>query len=266
MPKFKPDRFYVLDGGFNTRLAQYEPSAANGDDPLWGGCATLRNSGAVTKAHKDFIEAGAQIIETNTYQTSPELFLRHLGSEFRDVPPIVGALEMYERAVRLAREAAEGTEALVAGSVGPYGACLGDGSEYTGSYVTEGKIDAEGLEKWHFERIKRLEEAGVDLLAVETVPTVVEALAVLNVVEKFPDATCWISFQCRDGERTARGERFDDVVRQVLSHPAASTRLLAIGVNCCDPADVSPLLRLANKGGIWCSDEKSWLIKRQLIF
>ena len=66
--------------------------------------------------------------------------------------------------------------------------------------------------------------------------------------DKFPDATCWISFQCRDGERTARGELFDDVVRQVLSHPAASTRLLAIGVNCCDPDNVSPLLRLANKG------------------
>ena len=182
MPKFKPDRFYVLDGGFNTRLSHYEPSAANGDDPLWGGSATLRNPGAVRKAHKDFIEAGAQIIETNTYQTSPELFLQHLGSELRDAPPIVGALEMYERAVRLAREAAEGTETLVAGSVGPYGACLGDGSEYTGSYVTEGKMDAEGLEKWHFERIKRLEEAGVDLLAVETIPTVVEALAILNVI------------------------------------------------------------------------------------
>ena len=86
------------------------------------------------------------------------------------MPPVLGARGMYERAVRLAREAAEGTEALVAGSVGPYGACLGDGSEYTGSYVTGGAIDAEGLEKWHFERIKRLEQAGVDLLAVETIP------------------------------------------------------------------------------------------------
>ena len=249
MPKFNPDRFYVLDGGFNTRLAHYEPSAADGSDPLWGGSATLKNPAAVRKAHRDFIDAGAQIIETNTYQTSPELFVEHLGSEFRDdVPPIVGALGMYERAVRLAREAAEGTGTLVAGSVGPYGACLGDGSEYTGGYVAEGRIDAEGLERWHFERVKRLEEAGVDLLAVETLPTVVEALAVLNVVEKFPDAQCWISFQCRDGERTARGERFDDVVRQVLSHPAASTRLLAIGVNCCDPDNVSSLLKLANKG------------------
>ena len=61
MPKFKPDRFYVLDGGFNTRLAHYEPSASNGDDPLWGGSATLRNPASVRKAHKDFIEVGAQV-------------------------------------------------------------------------------------------------------------------------------------------------------------------------------------------------------------
>ena len=40
MPSFKRDRFYVLDGGFNTRLCHYEPSAGNGDDPLWGGSAT----------------------------------------------------------------------------------------------------------------------------------------------------------------------------------------------------------------------------------
>ena len=68
MPKFTPDRFYVLDGGFNTRLAQYEPSAANGEDPLWGGSATLRNPGAVRKAHRDFIEAGAQLPAPTRYQ------------------------------------------------------------------------------------------------------------------------------------------------------------------------------------------------------
>ena len=60
MPSFKRDRFYVLDGGFNTRLCHYEPSAGNGDDPLWGGSATLRNPEAVKKAHRDFLEAGAQ--------------------------------------------------------------------------------------------------------------------------------------------------------------------------------------------------------------
>ena len=82
----------------------------------------------------------------------------------------------------------------------------------------------------------------------------------LNVVEKFPDAQCWISFQCRDARTTASGEGFADVVRRVLSHPAAATRLLAIGVNCCDPEHVAPLLRLANEGGSLGSCYSRWVL------
>jgi S-methylmethionine-dependent homocysteine/selenocysteine methylase len=76
--------------------------------------------------------------------------------------------------------AAADHDVLVAGSVGPYGACLGDGSEYTGDYV-DTKMTGKQLESWHFERIKRLCEAGVDLLAVETIPSVVEAKGKANI-------------------------------------------------------------------------------------
>ncbi len=75
--------------------------------------------------------------------------------------------------------------------------------------------------------------------------------AILNVVDRFPSATCWISFQCRDGAHTARGERFDDAVRQLIAHPASATRLLAVGVNCTRPRDVAPLLKLANTVNNW---------------
>ena len=50
----------------------------------------------------------------------------------------------------------------------------GDGSEYTGSYIDD--MTTEDLELWHFERIKRLCAAGADLFAVETIPSIIEAL------------------------------------------------------------------------------------------
>ena len=57
---------------------------------------------------------------------------------------------------------------LIAGSVGPYGACQHDGSEYHGNYVDH--MSSEELVKWHRPRVARLLEAGADILACETLP------------------------------------------------------------------------------------------------
>ena len=57
---------------------------------------------------------------------------------------------------------------LIAGSVGSYGACLHDSSEYTGKYVDY--VSKEEMRSWHLPRIKALLETGVDILACETIP------------------------------------------------------------------------------------------------
>ena len=68
-------------------------------------------------------------------------------------------------------------EGWVAGSVGPYGAMLADGSEYTGGYVAEVGVGA--LRAFHRPRMALLAEAGADVLACETVPAAAEAEALL---------------------------------------------------------------------------------------
>jgi len=79
----------------------------------------------------------------------------------------------------------------VAGSVGPYGACLHDGSEYSGSYIST--MTVEELKRWHLPRIRLLVEASVDLLAVETIPSKVEAMAVLSVLNReFPHIPAYV--------------------------------------------------------------------------
>lgn len=58
-------------------------------------------------------------------------------------------------------------------SIGPYGAHLHDGSEYTGSYADVVSKDA--IKKWHRVRLDAVIDAGVDALAIETIPCLVSA-------------------------------------------------------------------------------------------
>lgn len=84
----------------------------------------------------------------------------------------------------------------MAGSVGPYGACLCDGSEYRGDYITQ--VTKDQLIAWHRPRIASLVHAGVDLLAVETIPAAAEAAAVLQLLaDEFPQTKAWVSFSCK---------------------------------------------------------------------
>lgn len=84
---------------------------------------------------------------------------------------------------------------LIAGSVGPFGAGLHDGSEYRGEYVET--TSAATMMTWHSPRVEALLGAGVDLLAFETIPALAEAEVLLNLLKKYPKARAWLSFSCK---------------------------------------------------------------------
>ena len=93
------------------------------------------------------------------------------------------AVGLLGRSVELARRAcheqASHRPLWVAASVGPYGAALADGSEYRGDY---GLSRAE-LVRFHRPRMQILADAGPDVLALETVPDVREAEAMLDALD-----------------------------------------------------------------------------------
>ena len=107
---------------------------------------------------------------------------------------------------RKAREAylAENPQAgtlLVAGSVGPYGAYLADGSEYRGDY----QRSAEEFQAFHRPRVEALLDAGADLLACETLPNFAEISALAELLTAYPRARAWFSFTLRDSEHLSDG-------------------------------------------------------------
>lgn len=240
-------RVLVLDGGFSTQLASQVDMISDGD-PLWSARFLQTHPEAVYKAHLDFLRAGADVISTNTYQASVGGFVKHLG-----VTPEEG-IGIIRRAVDLAKRARDtyveecrqsGTQAravLVAGSVGPYGAHLNDGSEYDGTYAD--KTSVETMREWHTPRIKTLIESGVDLLAIETIPCQKEAEVLVEMIKEYPTVKAWLSFSCADEETLAHGENFVKAARKCYdSNPE---QLIAIGVNCCSPNIVGKLFEAVN--------------------
>ncbi|MHC6218878.1 homocysteine S-methyltransferase [Arthrobacter sp. MMS24-S77] len=226
----------TLDGALATEL---EARGCNLEDPLWSAKVLLEQPQLIKQVHRDYFGAGAKVAITASYQATPQGFGQRGVCE-------VEALELVALSVRLADDArreylAENPEAgplLIAGSVGPYGAYLADGSEYRGDY-TLSRIE---FMEFHRPRIAALVEAGVDLLACETLPSVSEAKALLALVEEF-NVEAWFSFTLRDGEHISDGTTLADVARLCATQP----RVVAIGVNCVPLELVSPSLRALRK-------------------
>ena len=149
---------------------------------LWSALALIAAPDVVREVHADYLGAGARVITTNTYQAT-------LPALIRSGEDVAGARGVIAAGVRLAKEAAHRFETehpeepvLVAGGLGPYGAYLADGSEYTGAYDIDIPEDP-GFREVHLPRIEVLVGEGIDLFALETLPRLDEAQALLAMVK-----------------------------------------------------------------------------------
>jgi homocysteine S-methyltransferase len=228
----------VLDGGLATEL---EKRGADLDDPLWSARFLIEDPDLIREVHRDYYVAGADVAITASYQASfPGLARRGLSAR--------AAERLMVDSVRIAREAREAfwsdaanragrVRPLVAASIGPYGAHLHDGSEYRGDY----EVGREELMLFHRERMAVLANAGADLLACETIPSRLEAEALLELLEEIPGVRAWMSFSCRDAVHISDGTAFVDCV--ALTN--ASACIVGVGLNCTAPRHAQALVRAA---------------------
>ncbi len=230
-PFLAHDGVALLDGGLATEL---EARGCDLDHPLWSARVLRDRPEAIVAVHRAYLEAGADVVTTASYQATLEGFAR----EGLDRAAARGLLL---RSVELAAHARDAfaSRRLVAASIGPYGAFLANGAEYTGDY----DLDEVGLVAFHRERFSLLADSGADLLACETIPSAAEARALVRLLDETKDAVAWLSFSCRDDARLSDGTPFADIVREVGAHP----RVVAVGVNCTAPQYVESLLRSASE-------------------
>ena len=244
----------VLDGGLATEL---EAAGHDLSSALWSARLLRDDPAAVVAAHAAYAAAGAQVATTASYQASAPGFAA-AGTD------AAGTEALLRRSVALAREGAP--EAWVAGSVGPYGAVLADGSEYTGGYADG--IGVRGLREFHRPRMAVLAEAGADVLACETVPAAAEAEALLAEAVHL-GVPVWLSLTTVTGDdgvvRTRRGEP----AAGVFAMAAGVAEVVAVGLNCTDPAGVpaavdaaraagKPVVVYPNSGERWDAAARRW--------
>lgn len=147
--------------------------------------------------------------------------------------------------------------ALVAASVGCYGAHLADGSEYRGDYG----MTVPQLESWHRHKFDVLSRSGAAAIACETIPCLVECRALRNVIasqisDLKQSATTlegWMSCSCKSGTSLNSGDTFEDALRVISDPPfeleSDELSRWGVGVNCTDPQYVCELLDIVRDLG-----------------
>jgi homocysteine S-methyltransferase len=255
----------LLDGGLATQL---EADGYDLADALWSARLLVEEPEAIVRAHLAYYRAGARVATTASYQATFEGFAgRGIGHE--------EAAALMRRSVALGSEArarlavepdAVGdtghAQRFVAASIGPYGAMLADGSEYRGRYG----LTVAQLRDFHRERLAVLTATAADVLAVETIPELEEAVALVDLLGETPGAAAWFAFACADGGHIRSGVPIEEAVAAVDGAPG----VVAVGVNCTPPEHVDevvariadathlPIVVYPNSGEGWDAVTKTW--------
>ncbi|KAK4257976.1 hypothetical protein QN277_007494 [Acacia crassicarpa] len=267
--------YAVIDGGFATELERH---GADLNDPLWSAKCLLVSPHLVRRVHLDYLDAGANILITGSYQATIQGFeAKGLAREEAET--------LIRRSVELAREARDiyydrctkdssdfvrdgrywRRPILIAASVGSYGAYLSDGSEYTGDYGDA--VTVETLKDLQRRRVKLLVDAGADIIAFETIPNKLDAQAYVELLgEEGIDIPAWLSFSCRDEGKVCSGES----ILECASIAESCKQVAAVGVNCTAPRFIhglvssiskvtsKPVLVYPNSGETYNAVTKKW--------
>ncbi len=198
------ERPLLFDGAIGTELYRRGVYLTNSFEEL-----NLTRAGLVLKVHRDYLEAGAEVLTTNSYGAN-RIRLSHF-----DLQDKVG--EINRAAAELAQEAA-GRRAWVAGAIGPTG--LG-----TAHFLGPA---AEECREIYYEQMRGLLDGGVDFLLLETFSQLAEAHLVTRLAkEKFPDVPLVATFRFETDERLSDGSTPEAVAEALIEWGAD-----VIGANC----------------------------------
>lgn len=214
--KIKQERTLVLDGGLATTLEGY---GCDLNSSLWSSEVIIHEPNKVKQAHQAFTDAGADIVLTSTYQASFATF-ESIGMQTSEIKHLFDvAVEQIKASVT--------DEQVIVGSLGPYGAYLSDGSEYTGAY----EVSIEDYIDFHQARIQALIDRGIYDFVFETVPNFNEIKSIVeHIIPQYSDdITFWISCTVSDEGNLSDGTEFETVCQYIKDY---EERLPVFGVNC----------------------------------
>jgi homocysteine S-methyltransferase len=256
--KFDVSRVHVLDGGMATEL---ERRGCDISGPLWSAQVLDTSPGVIQQVHLDYLRAGADCISTVSYQVSAMGYAES-GRPREDAADALRQSVEIAEAARKEYGKESSRDVVIAASLGPYGAALHNGAEFHGRY----EIGFDELAAFHAERLAVVAETNADLVALETIPSLEEAQAILAALARFPSLKAWLSFTCRDAAHVAHGESLAECV-SLLDDPE---QVIAAGINCTQPRFIAELIGVAkratakpvfvypNSGETWDASARRW--------
>ncbi|HWP56757.1 MAG TPA: homocysteine S-methyltransferase family protein [Candidatus Acidoferrales bacterium] len=226
--KLAANRIVLLDGAIGTEILRRNVS--------WADHQVINLPAVVRAIHEDYINAGADVITTNTFQLSRRSLLHH----FRDLEHArhIGARDLESRAgtllgaaVRLAIEARErvgaGRAVAIAGSITTLEWC----------FRPDLAPPRDRAREEYREIVAVMAKSGVDLILLETFNSVGEAKVALEVVRE-SGLPAWVGFVCDASGRLFSGETLAQAVSAL--EPLEPDAIL---LNCAPPDDITAGLR-----------------------
>lgn len=228
----------ILDGGLGTSLGDSYGITFDHSKPLWSGHLLVEGEDTLLACQKDFVDAGADVILTATYQAFIDGFQRTKTSQYPDGIPKSAIGPYLQKAVDIVEKAIASGNAKIALSLGPYGASLGDGEEFSGKYDTA-HASEESLYEWHMERLQLFTAVNgltqrVSYVAMETVPRLDELRAVRRAIKDSGiTAPFWLSSPYPgDEDKLPDGSAVDEVVKGMILPTPGAADPWGIGINC----------------------------------
>ena len=231
------ERILVIDGAMGTMIQQYKlteddyrgkrfkdwPSDVKGNNDL----LSITQPQIITEIHKQYLAAGADIIETNTFSSTA------IAQADYDMQLL--AYELNVAAAQCAKEAVKqsGKQAWVAGAIGPLNKTLSLSPDVNNPGFRAVTFDQ--VVTAYYEQIKGLSDGGVDILLVETIFDPLNAKAAIYAIKQFyrdhpqlQPAEIMISGTITDASgRTLSGQTLEAFYTSVMH-----ARPLSIGLNC----------------------------------
>lgn len=261
----------LIDGAMATEL---EKRGCDLKHSLWSAKVIAEAPHLIAEVHSAYFQAGSHVITAATYQGSIPGFVKAGFSEEQ-------AREIISKACYLANEAREKWQTArreelgVAASLSSYGAFKADGSEYRGQF----NLTRDGLKDFHRPTVEHLAglagQGVIDFLAIETIPSLTEAQALLDLLVEFPQVKAWVSFSLKDGESIADGSSVQKVAQVFSNEILNRGQIVAVGANCAAPSlvvsfmqklgalkvthpNLPALIAYPNSGETYDAREKIW--------
>ncbi|KAI5951582.1 SAM4 [Candida jiufengensis] len=226
------DQKVIIDGALGTELeklidptASYLPSKS----PLWSGQVLIDAPQLIEKVHQNYIESGANLLITSTYQLSYGSLKKHTKLNDKEITELwQNSINVAEEAKSKAKKHSDLDKIFIAGSMGPYAAYLANGSEYTGDY---GEVKDEELRNFHEPMIDFFyNNDKVDLILFETIPNFQELRVVNEIMQKYPNKDYVLSITCQTNDKLTDGTPLSKI-KEYLDNNYKSKIL---GINCVD--------------------------------